>query len=63
VVCGFATAALLCWLMTRMSPDVSEDALLLPLLLRGLLLLFIVLPVANLTFRIFRNEEFSHGYR
>jgi cell division protein FtsW (lipid II flippase) len=54
---------MLSWLMTRMSPDVSEDALLLPLLLRGLLLLFIVLPVANLTFRIFQIEEFSHGYR
>jgi hypothetical protein len=34
-----------------------------PLLLRGLLLLFIVLPVANLTFRIFAIEEFTHGYR
>ena len=63
VVCGFTIAALLSWLMTMMSPDVSENALLLPLLLRGLLLLFIVLPVANLTFRIFQIEEFSHGYR
>ncbi len=33
------------------------------MLLRGLLLLFIVLPVANLTFRIFAIEEFTHGYR
>ena len=28
-----------------------------------LLLLFIVLPVANLTFKIFEIEEFTHGYR
>jgi hypothetical protein len=48
--------------MTRMSPDVGEPALAVPLLLRGPLL-FIVLPVANLTFRIFAIEEFTHGYR
>ncbi len=34
-----------------------------PLLLRGLLLLFIVLPVANLTFRIFAIDEYTHDYR
>jgi MFS family permease len=63
VVCGFGIAALVSWMMTRMSPDTSQEALRLPLLLRGLLLLFIVLPVANLTFRIFEIEEFAHGYR
>jgi hypothetical protein len=46
-----------------MSPQVGEIELILPMLLRGLLLLFIVLPVANLTFRIFDIEEFTHGYR
>jgi hypothetical protein len=30
---------------------------------RGLLLLFIALPVASLTFRAFVAEEFSHSYR
>ena len=28
-----------------------------------MLLLFIVLPVANLTFRIFAIDEYTHGYR
>jgi hypothetical protein len=63
IVPGFAVAAFAAALMTRMSPGVGEAALMLPLLLRGLLLLFIVLPVANLTFRIFAIEEFTHGYR
>jgi hypothetical protein len=63
IVPGFALAAFAAAWMTRMEPGVSESALLVPLLLRGLLLLFIVLPVANLTFRIFAIEEFTHGYR
>lgn len=63
IVPGFAIAAFAAAWMTRMSPDVGEAALVVPLLLRGLLLLFIVLPVANLTFRIFAVEEFTHGYR
>ncbi|PCE26739.1 MFS transporter [Paraburkholderia acidicola] len=63
IVPGFAIAAFAAAWMTRMSPDVGEAALIVPLLLRGLLLLFIVLPVANLTFRIFAIEEFTHGYR
>jgi hypothetical protein len=63
IVPGFAIAALVARLMTRMSPAVAQSALILPMLLRGLLLLFIVLPVANLTFRIFAIEEFTHGYR
>jgi len=63
IVPGFAIAALVGWLMTRLSPGVAQSDLILPMLLRGLLLLFIVLPVANLTFRIFEIEEFTHGYR
>ncbi|CAH2894273.1 MAG: Uncharacterized MFS-type transporter [uncultured Paraburkholderia sp.] len=63
IVPGFGIAALTAAWMTRMSPSVGEAALLGPLLLRGLLLLFIVLPVANLNFRIFAIEEFTHGYR
>ncbi len=63
IVSGFAVAALAAFSMTRMTPDASEAALVAPLLLRGLLLLFIVLPVANLTFRIFAIDEFTHGYR
>jgi MFS family permease len=63
VVPGFALAAGAAWWMSRMSPQASEAALTGPMLLRGLLVLFIVLPVANLTFRIFAIEEYSHGYR
>lgn len=63
IVPGFVIAALTALWMTRMSPAVGREALAGPLLLRGLLLLFIVLPVANLTFRVFAIEEFTHGYR
>ncbi|KQR74475.1 MFS transporter [Burkholderia sp. Leaf177] len=63
IVPGFLIAALVGWMMTRMSPGVAQIDLILPMLLRGLLLLFIVLPVANLTFKIFAIEEFTHGYR
>ncbi len=63
IVPGFLIAALVGWLMTRMSPGVAQIDLVLPMLLRGLLLLFIVLPVANLTFKIFEVEAFTHSYR
>ena len=63
VVPGFAIAITAALWMTRMTPQVGEAALIVPLLLRGLLLLFIVLPVANLTFRIFAIDEYTHGYR
>jgi MFS family permease len=63
IVPGFAVAAFAAAWMTRMPPDVGQTALFMPLLLRGLLLLFIVLPVANLTFKIFAIDEFTHGYR
>ncbi len=63
IVSGFALAGVLAWWMTQLMPGVSVAWLVPPLLLRGLLLLFIVLPVANLTFRIFDIEEFTHGYR
>ncbi|AUT72250.1 MULTISPECIES: MFS transporter [Paraburkholderia] len=63
IVPGFLIAALIGTWMASMPPDVSMPWLLPPLLLRGLLLVFIVLPVANLTFRIFSIEEYNHGYR
>jgi len=63
IVPGFVLAALVPFWMTRMPPDVSVSWLIAPLLLRGLLLLFIVIPVANVTFSIFALEEFTHGYR
>ncbi|MGN6387937.1 MAG: MFS transporter [Burkholderiaceae bacterium] len=63
IVPGFAIAALAAAWMSSVAPDADRSALVGPLLLRGLLLLFIVLPVGNVTFRIFDIEEFGHGYR
>ncbi|WDD93979.1 MFS transporter [Burkholderia sp. FERM BP-3421] len=63
IVPGFALGALAALWIARLPPDAGEAALIMPLLLRGLLLLFIVLPVANLTFRVFAIDEYTHGYR
>jgi MFS transporter, DHA2 family, multidrug resistance protein len=63
IVPGFAMGAFIGIWMTSMPPDVSMPWLVVPLFLRGLLLLFIALPVANVTFRVFAIEEFNHGYR
>ncbi|HWT36673.1 MAG TPA: MFS transporter [Paraburkholderia sp.] len=63
IVPGFTMAALLGGWMVCMPPDISVPWLLPPLLLRGMLLVFIALPVANVAFRIFSAEEFNHGYR
>lgn len=63
IVPGFLLAALVGTWMRHMPPGVSMSWLLLPLALRGLLLLFMALPVANVTFQIFAVEEFNHGYR
>jgi hypothetical protein len=63
IVTGFAVAALAAWWLSQVTPQAGCEALLVPLLLRGLLMLFIVLPVANLTFRPLAAEEFAHGYR
>ncbi|WP_250474794.1 MFS transporter [Caballeronia sp. GAFFF1] len=63
IVPGFLLAAFVGLWMSSMPPDVSMQWLVAPLVLRGLLLLFIALPVANVTFRLFAIEEFNHGYR
>ncbi|MEC3768796.1 MFS transporter [Cupriavidus sp. SS-3] len=60
---GFLLAALIGGWMGHMPPGASVSWLVLPLVLRGMLLLFVALPVANVTFRIFAVEEFNHGYR
>lgn len=63
IVPGFLLAALIGGWMARTPPGASMSWLVPPLVLRGLLLLFVALPVANVTFRIFAVEEFNHGYR
>lgn len=63
IVPGFLLAALAGSWMRHMPFGVSSSWLVPPLVLRGLLLLFVALPVANITFRTFAVEEFSHGYR
>lgn len=63
IVAGFGVAALAAWCLSQATPQAGREALLVPLLLRGLLMLFIVMPVANLTFKSFSAEEFAHGYR
>lgn len=44
-------------------PDASRSYLVLPMLLRGLLVMFIAIPVANLSFRVFELDDFAHSYR
>jgi hypothetical protein len=63
IMTGFLLAALIGTWMINMPPNVSMPWLVAPMVLRGMLLLFIALPVANVTFRVFAIEEYSHGYR
>ncbi|KWB20496.1 MFS transporter [Burkholderia cepacia] len=63
IVTGFLLAALIGVWMSHMPPDASMTWVVPPLIARGLLLLFIALPTANVTFRIFAIEEFHNGYR
>ncbi|SAL45955.1 major facilitator transporter [Caballeronia peredens] len=63
ITAGFLLAAFIGAWMVSLPPDVSMPWLIPPLVLRGMLLLFIALPVANLTFRVFAIEEYSHSYR
>lgn len=63
VVLGFLLALITSAWISFLPLDADTGILLVPLLLRGLLVLFIVVPVANVTFNIFTNDEFTHGYR
>lgn len=60
---GFLVAALLCGWMMLMPPDVGMSWLVLPLTLRGLLLMFIALPVANIAFQSLSIDIYPHSYR
>lgn len=50
------------WMMS-LPPDVSAGWLIVPLMLRGVLLMFIALPTASVTFQAFPIEEYVHNYR
>ncbi|SAK84368.1 major facilitator transporter [Caballeronia hypogeia] len=63
IATGFLLAAFIGTWMINLPPSVSMPWLVAPMVLRGLLLLFIALPVANLTFRVFDIDEYSHSYR
>ena len=63
VVFGFALAAIAAVWMSHITPDAGLAALIGPLVLRGMVMLFVMLPVAGLTFRPFSGEDFAHGYR
>ncbi|MDU9393316.1 MFS transporter [Pseudomonas sp. zfem002] len=60
---GFLLIAVICVWLARMPPDVSTEWLLPPLILRGLLLMFIALPVANVAFQSFAMDLYPHSYR
>jgi MFS family permease len=60
---GFLLTAFIGGWMASMPPDVSASWLLLPLTLRGLLLMFVALPVANIAFQNFAMELYPHSYR
>ncbi|MBO9514144.1 MAG: MFS transporter [Variovorax sp.] len=63
VVPGFLIAAVAAGWLARMTPQAGRAQLVGPLLLRGLMLLCVMLPVAGVTFRSFKGEDFAHSYR
>lgn len=63
IVPGFLIALTCTSLMTRLPPSVSQSVLMTPLILRGLFVFFVILPVANATFRIFQPDDYAHSYR
>jgi MFS family permease len=56
------TAAAALWL-AHMPPQAGRAQLAGPLLLRGLMTLSVVFPVANVTFRAFKGQDYAHSYR
>jgi predicted MFS family arabinose efflux permease len=60
---GALLAALAAWLFSCMPPDVPPQALLAPLVAKGLFGVLLVLPVAGMTFRDLGDERFAPGYQ
>ncbi|HFJ3758711.1 TPA: MFS transporter [Salmonella enterica] len=63
IIPGCLTVVVICLWMVKMPPDVSEGWLLIPLFLRGGLLLTIALPVGGSAFKLFNEEDYNHSYR
>ena len=63
IVPGFIMAAVVGGWMANLPPNVSMMFLVPPLILRGIMLLFIAMPTASVTFQIFAEDDFHHGYR
>lgn len=63
IIPGFGIALFISIWLACMSADVSASWLMPALLLRGLLLMFIALPVAGVTFGAFAPDDFNHAYR
>ncbi|MCL1960308.1 MAG: MFS transporter [Desulfovibrionaceae bacterium] len=60
---GFVIAAAAGWWLAHLSPQAGRAQLAGPLLLRGLMMLFVTFPVAGITFRSFQGVDYAHSYR
>jgi hypothetical protein len=60
---GFCIAAAAAWWLSGMSPQAGQAQLVGPLLLRGVIILFVAFPVAGVTFRTFQGVDYAHSYR
>lgn len=63
IIPGFLMAIAIAAWLAKMAPDASMSWLVVPMALRGILLVFIALPVAGVTFSMISTDEFTHGYR
>ena len=63
VVPGLVIAATAGWWLAHLPPQAGRAQLAGPLLLRGLMILFVTFPVAGVTFRAFQGVDYAHSYR
>ncbi|MDR3426735.1 MFS transporter [Silvimonas sp.] len=60
---GVIALALCCACFSFMPPGMPLSAFFLPLVAKGMFGVLLVIPVAGLTFRELKAEQFAHGYR
>ncbi|GAB3630635.1 major facilitator transporter [Pandoraea terrae] len=63
IISGFAMTIVTCVWLGALPPDAGQAQLYGILALKSVFGIFVVLPVANLTFKTFDHESFVHGYR